>query len=131
VENAPQDAHVPCRIAALRAKFPVVNCARQQSQVLTGSLTCSAQMNMSSSATLSEKEFRILIADDHPVVREGLVAVVDLKAVGQALDEEEACLLHHELRPDILLLDLRMSKKNGQGVASELTSRKPQPELSC
>jgi DNA-binding NarL/FixJ family response regulator len=86
---------------------------------------------MSSSATLSKKEISILIADDHPVVREGLVAVADLKAVGQALDGEDACLLHGELRPDILLLDLRMPRKIGQEFASELMSRKAQPELSC
>ena len=50
---------------------------------------------MSSSTKTPEKEIRILIADDHPVVREGLVAILaledDLKVVGQAHNGEEAC----------------------------------------
>jgi DNA-binding NarL/FixJ family response regulator len=49
---------------------------------------------MSSSATFSGKEIRILIADDHPVVREGLMTILalqdDLNVVGQARDGEEA-----------------------------------------
>ena len=71
---------------------------------------------MSSSATPSEKEKRILIADDHPIAREGLSVIFaledDLKVVGQARDGEEACLLYHQLSPDILILDLRMPKKD-------------------
>src|ERR1700730_6954251 len=63
---------------------------------------------MSSSATPSEREIRILIADDHPIVREGLIAVFaledDLKVVGHAHDGEEACLLYKQLCPDILIL---------------------------
>jgi DNA-binding NarL/FixJ family response regulator len=86
---------------------------------------------MSIFATLPRKEITILLADDHPVVCERLVAVAGLNAVGQALDGEAVCLLHDELRPDILLFDLRMPKKIGQVVASELMSRNPQLELSC
>jgi hypothetical protein len=40
---------------------------------------------------------------------------------------DKYCLLHDKLRPDILLLDLRISKKIGQEVASEVMSRKAQP----
>ena len=88
---------------------------------------------MSSSSTSPEKEIRILIADDHPVVREGIGTILalqkDLKVVGQARDGEEACLLYDELSPDILLLDLRMPKKDGQEVVNELMSRKPRPRI--
>ena len=88
---------------------------------------------MSSSATPSEKEIRILIADDHPIVCEGLIAVFaledDLKVVGHAHDGEEACLLCKQLCPDILILDLRMPKKDGIEVVIELMSQKPGPGI--
>ena len=88
---------------------------------------------MSSSGKFSGKEIRILIADDHPVVREGLMTILalqsDLKVVGQASDGEEACELYGELSPDILMLDLRMPKKDGQEVVAELMSRRPQPRI--
>lgn len=88
---------------------------------------------MRSSVRSSQKEVRILIADDHPIVREGLVAVLalenDLKVVGQAHDGEEACRLYKELLPDILILDLRMPKKDGIQVVSELMSERPRPRI--
>jgi two-component system, NarL family, response regulator len=88
---------------------------------------------MSSSATPSEKQIRILIADDHPVIHEGLIAVFtledDLKVVGHARDGEEACLLYQQLAPDILILDLRMPKKDGLEVVIELMSQRPRPGI--
>ncbi|HTD14511.1 MAG TPA: response regulator transcription factor [Chthoniobacterales bacterium] len=88
---------------------------------------------MSSSADPSQNIVRILIADDHPVVREGLTAILeleqDLEVVGQAHDGEEACRLYHELSPDILILDLRMPKKDGIEVVTELMSSRPRPRI--
>ena len=88
---------------------------------------------MSSSARSSEKEIRILIADDHPIIREGLMAILalesDLKVVGQAHDGQEACLLYNQLLPDILMLDLRMPKKDGLEVVAELMSQRPRPRI--
>jgi two-component system, NarL family, response regulator len=88
---------------------------------------------MSSSATTPEKEIRILIADDHPVVREGLMAILalesDLKVVGQAHDGEEACRLYDQLSPDVLILDLRMPRKDGLEVVTELMSHRPRPRI--
>ena len=88
---------------------------------------------MSSSAEPSQNVVRILIADDHPVVREGLTAILeleqDLEVIGQAHDGEEACRLYRELSPDILILDLRMPKKDGIEVVTELMSLRPRPRI--
>jgi two-component system NarL family response regulator len=88
---------------------------------------------MSSAADSSENTIGILIADDHPVVREGLAAIIelesDLKVLGQAHDGEEACRLYQELSPDILILDLRMPKKDGIEVVTELMKQRPRPRI--
>jgi two-component system, NarL family, response regulator len=88
---------------------------------------------MSSSADCSQNIVRILIADDHPVVREGLAAILeleeDLQVVGRAHDGEEACKLYRELSPDIVVLDLRMPKKDGIEVVTELMALRPRPRI--
>lgn len=70
----------------------------------------------------------ILIADDHALLREGIRRVLsfeeDLKVVGEAEDGEDAIRKTQELKPDILLLDINMPKKNGLEVAKELGGRK-------
>jgi len=79
------------------------------------------------------KKIRILIADDHPIVREGLATILalqeDMQVVAEARDGEEACQLYDQLSPDILLLDLRMPKKDGLQVVTELMSRTPRPRI--
>src|SRR6202521_2013983 len=64
---------------------------------------------------------------------EGLIAVFaledDLKVVGHAHDGEEACVLYKQLCPDILILDLRMPKKDGIEVVIELMPQKPGPGI--
>ena len=77
---------------------------------------------------------RVLIADDHPVVREGLSAILrsekDIKIVAEAADGEEACKLYDRHSPDVVLLDLRMPKKDGLQVVTELmSSRRPKPRI--
>jgi DNA-binding NarL/FixJ family response regulator len=70
----------------------------------------------------------VLIADDHPVVREGLAAIFktqkDIRVVAEATNGEEALELSNEHSPDVLLLDLRMPKKDGLQVMAELAARR-------
>ncbi|WP_214323332.1 response regulator [Nonomuraea sediminis] len=60
---------------------------------------------------------RVLIVDDHPIVRDGLRAALaghdDLEVVGEAADGETALRLAAELRPDVVLMDLRMPGMDG------------------
>ena len=67
---------------------------------------------------------RILIADDHSVVREGLVSLVkrkaDMAVVAEASNGREAVDLWKEHRPDVTLLDLRMPELDGVGAIKEI-----------
>ncbi|BAZ13891.1 LuxR family two component transcriptional regulator [Calothrix sp. NIES-4071] len=67
---------------------------------------------------MSQSNFiRIIVADDHPVVRQGLVTIIerelDMVVVGQASNGCEAKELFGQKRPDIVLMDLRMPKLSG------------------
>jgi DNA-binding NarL/FixJ family response regulator len=70
----------------------------------------------------------VVVVDDHPVIREGLVEILnsqtDISVVGQAGDGFEACTVYSQLLPDVLMLDLRLPKKEGVQVLRELASLK-------
>ena len=72
----------------------------------------------------SESKIRILVADDHPMLREGLVSVLetqpDFEVVGEASDGEEAVRLAETLEPDVILLDLEMPNLDGVGALERL-----------
>ncbi|BAZ02664.1 two-component response regulator NarL subfamily protein [Tolypothrix tenuis PCC 7101] len=67
---------------------------------------------MSQSATI-----RVLLVDDHAIVRQGLAAMIenepDMTVVGQAGDGQEAIACYQQLQPDITLMDLRMPHMSG------------------
>jgi len=86
----------------------------------------------SSSPNTPLEQIRVIIADDHPVVREGLSSILsaleDVQVVAEAANGKEACELYHQHSPDVLIVDLRMPEKDGLQVVTELMAgraRKP------
>ncbi|MFI6602164.1 response regulator [Nonomuraea sp. NPDC050536] len=70
---------------------------------------------------------KLLIVDDHPVVRDGLSSMLardpEFEVVGEAGDGAEAVQLAETLRPDVILMDLRMPGMDGVGAITELAAR--------
>ncbi len=75
------------------------------------------------------ENIRVLIADDHPLIREGLrgllAAEPDLELVGEAADGSEAVEKTDQLRPDVILLDLLMPVKSGIEAMIEIKEKDP------
>jgi DNA-binding NarL/FixJ family response regulator len=76
---------------------------------------------------------RVLVADDHPIVREGLATVLDqeedLEVVGEAANGVEAVNLAREWRPDIVLMDLQMPEMNGVEAITKINEELPSIEV--
>ncbi|MFN2170737.1 MAG: response regulator transcription factor, partial [Candidatus Promineifilaceae bacterium] len=72
---------------------------------------------------------RLLIADDHEVVRRGLVLLLrqenDLDVVGEARDGSEAVTMAIELQPDVVLIDWKMPRQDGLSAAREIKEYVP------
>jgi DNA-binding NarL/FixJ family response regulator len=75
-----------------------------------------------------KNEIRIVIADDHPLMRQGLRQVIEiepqLKVVGEAANGSEALAMIEELKPDAAILDVDMPHQDGFQVARALAARK-------
>jgi DNA-binding NarL/FixJ family response regulator len=76
---------------------------------------------------------RVLVVDDHPIVRQGLVAVLDdepdFAVVGSASSAEEAVALAAGLRPDVVLLDLELSGPDGVAAIPRLAEVSPESRI--
>jgi DNA-binding NarL/FixJ family response regulator len=72
---------------------------------------------------------RVLVVDDHPVVRSGLIGMLDieddLEIVGEAGDGEEAVARVADLAPDVVLMDLRMPRLDGAGATARIVASHP------
>jgi len=74
----------------------------------------------------NQARIQIVVADDHPIVREGIVANLkqhrDMKVVAEGNDGDEALALIKRHLPDVALLDLRMPRMDGLAVLAEISS---------
>jgi len=79
---------------------------------------------------MSHETIRVLIADDHPIVREGLRTILGfqegIEVVGEASDGLEAVDLAQKLLPEVVLMDIRMSKLNGVEATRRIKAHNPQ-----
>ena len=78
---------------------------------------------------MSDTTFRVLVVDDHPLYREGLVGLLgtteDLIVVGQAADGIEAVRLAAERSPDVVVMDVTMPELNGLEATRQIVSAAP------
>ena len=78
---------------------------------------------------VDQDRIRVIVVDDHTLMREGVTAVIarqaDMIVVGEAVNGEDAIALVESEQPDVLLLDLRMPKLNGVAVIERLCPKCP------
>jgi len=83
--------------------------------------------------TEESQKLRIIVADDHPLLRAGVAAVVnaqpDMHVVAQASDGHEAIRLYRSHRPDLVLMDLRMPGLGGVDAISIIVSENPDARI--
>lgn len=78
-------------------------------------------------------EIRVLIADDHPLIRKGLASLLNsepgIRLVGEAVDGLDAIQKAQNLQPDVMIVDLVMPEKNGVEVICEVTQILPDTKI--
>jgi DNA-binding NarL/FixJ family response regulator len=91
------------------------------------------RMDGNESSSTSAGTIRVLVADDHPVVRTGLAAVLvqqaDLELVAEAENGERAVALYREHQPDVCLMDLRMPVMDGVEAIRAITTEFPDARI--
>ena len=79
------------------------------------------------------KTIKILICDDHAIVRIGLRSLVsaetEMELVGEAVDGEEAVVMAKKLKPDVIIMDLNMPRKDGVTAIAEIKKKNPNARI--
>lgn len=82
---------------------------------------------------MTEEHARILIVDDHPVVRAGLRGMLsgqpDFEVVGEAANGAEAIVMTKRLNPNVVLMDLRMPEMDGVTAIGQIKARHPEIQI--
>ena len=82
---------------------------------------------------MSDQTIRVLLAEDHTIVREGLKSLLsqseDLEVVGEAADGRQAVDAVARLRPDVVVMDLNMPKLNGVDATREIREKPDAPKV--
>ncbi|HEV7994535.1 MAG TPA: response regulator transcription factor [Gemmatimonadaceae bacterium] len=90
-------------------------------------------MKQSNDVTTSGTRIRVLVADDHPVVRSGLASVIaqqpELELVAEAANGRQAVELFREHRPDVVLMDLRMPEMDGVSAIEQIRAGAPEARI--
>jgi len=85
------------------------------------------------SGAVRKERWRILIVDDHPLVREGLAARIsaqpDLQVCGEASTIEEALALIRTTSPEVLIVDLALKQGSGLDLIKQVSADKPSPKI--
>jgi DNA-binding NarL/FixJ family response regulator len=98
-------------------------------------ISCNAEPDLRSNKRQPARKapIRIVVADDHPIVRQGIVANLkqqrDMKVVAEGSDGDEALALIKRHMPDVVLLDLRMPRVDGLDVVAEVTALRLQTKV--
>ena len=76
---------------------------------------------------------KLLVVDDHAVVRKGLIAMIeaepDLELIGEAVDGVDAVEKARQLDPDVILMDLVMPRKDGINAIVEIKDENPEAHI--
>lgn len=82
---------------------------------------------------MNDRKIRVLVVDDHPVLRDGVAAILenqsDMEMVGEARDGNEAVERFRALHPDVTLMDLQMPGMNGVAAIAAIRSEHPDARI--
>lgn len=99
----------------------------------TNTIISSSNNAITSNGPMPEKKLRVLLADDHAIVREGLKTLVnaqpDMEVIAEAEDGQSAVRQVKELRPDVVVMDVSMPRLNGSAATQQIKQICPEVKV--